>query len=153
MEDVVLSAQKAAYRYGLKPGEFWTLTPHETYIWIEAQIEGEKDIYDRMFWHAWHVAALSRAKKLEQGDVKKFLDRRKKPKKPERQPIDKMMAQAKAITMMMGEAFVISAAVNPVAIARTGASTFRSMSIHAWATSPSKDLPNRSCNCSILPQS
>ena len=101
MEDVVLSAQRAAYRYGLKPGEFWTLTPYETYTWVEARLEAEGDVYDKLFWHAWHVAALSRQKKLESSDIKKFLKRRDKKKAPVSN-IEQMVKQAKANTIMLG---------------------------------------------------
>jgi len=44
--------------------EFWSLTPRETYAAIEAarwQLERE---HRRDAWLAWHIAALSRAKRL-----------------------------------------------------------------------------------------
>lgn len=100
MEDVVVQAQTAAYRYGLKPGEFWSLTPHETYIWIGAQVERDEDAYRLAAWTAWHVAAFSRYKRLNQKSDLKAFDRKKK--KTAGQSMDQMKKQARANTIMLG---------------------------------------------------
>lgn len=53
-----------ALKAGVGALEFWEMTPPETYMAIEAatwRMEHEQRL---MAWTAWHVAALSRAKKL-----------------------------------------------------------------------------------------
>ena len=44
--------------------EFWSLTPHETYAAIEAAGWRMERAHKRDLCLAWHVAALSRAKRL-----------------------------------------------------------------------------------------
>jgi len=44
--------------------EFWALTPHETYMAIEAAAWRLEREHRRDAWLAWHVAALTRAKRL-----------------------------------------------------------------------------------------
>ena len=44
--------------------EFWSLTPRETYAAIEAVSWRLEREHRRDAWLAWHIAALSRAKRL-----------------------------------------------------------------------------------------
>lgn len=44
--------------------EFWSLTPRETYVVIQAAQWRMEREHRRDMWLAWHVAALSRAKRL-----------------------------------------------------------------------------------------
>ena len=44
--------------------EFWALTPRETFMVLEAAARRFEREHRRDAWIAWHVAALSRAKKL-----------------------------------------------------------------------------------------
>ncbi len=64
LQDPLREAQKAAYRYGLTPEQFWTLTPHETYCWIEGRVEADKSGHRENAWLAWHIACFSRQKRL-----------------------------------------------------------------------------------------
>ena len=58
------SLLESALKCGVSVAEFWSLTPRETYAVIEAsawQLERE---HRRNAWLAWHIAALSRAKRM-----------------------------------------------------------------------------------------
>lgn len=100
MEDVVLQARKTAYRYGLKPNEFWSLTPHETNIYVEGRIEHERSAFNAMGHQAWNIVNFSRKKRLEKADQKHFIIGKTKPQQG--QTMEQMKAQAKANTIMLG---------------------------------------------------
>jgi hypothetical protein len=60
----VATAFRAAAEAGLKPGEFWQLTPYETRIWIDGQSKAERRRYRLALWSAWHVEAFRRRRRL-----------------------------------------------------------------------------------------
>ena len=93
MQDVVLQAQEAAYRYGLKPHEFWALSPYDSYTFINARAKERNDF---IISHAWSVANFTKAKKLEK--LSHYLGK----EKPKRQTPNQMMKQAQANTIMLG---------------------------------------------------
>ena len=45
-------------------GEFWNSTPAEIYASIEAYTWGLEQQQQQLAWGVWHIAALTRAKKL-----------------------------------------------------------------------------------------
>lgn len=53
-----------AARAGLAPDVFWRLTPWQTEEYIAGQLERLTDERKADLWHAWHVAALGRARKM-----------------------------------------------------------------------------------------
>jgi len=53
-----------ALKCGMSAVEFWTATPRETYATMEAAAWRMEREQRRDVWLAWHVAALSRAKRL-----------------------------------------------------------------------------------------
>jgi hypothetical protein len=61
---MVAQAFRSACEAGLKPGEFWTLTPYETRICMEGEAERRKAEYRLALFEAWHSAAFQRAKRM-----------------------------------------------------------------------------------------
>lgn len=53
-----------ALRAGIGVEEFWRLTPRETYAAIRAENWRQDLHHRRQAWLAWHIAALSRSKRL-----------------------------------------------------------------------------------------
>lgn len=53
-----------ALRCGVSVAEFWALTPRETYATIDAAVWRMEQAHRRDGWLAWHIAALSRARRL-----------------------------------------------------------------------------------------
>jgi hypothetical protein len=49
---------------GLDPDAFWDKTPFEINFILEARWSGEVRRQNQLAWLAWHIAALSRAKRL-----------------------------------------------------------------------------------------
>lgn len=58
------SLLESALKCGISVAEFWALTPRETYATIEATSWRLEREHRRDAWLAWHIAALSRAKRL-----------------------------------------------------------------------------------------
>ena len=58
------SLLESALKCGVGVLEFWSLTPRETYATIEASSWRLEREHRRDAWLAWHIAALSRAKRL-----------------------------------------------------------------------------------------
>lgn len=58
------SLLESALKCGVGVLEFWSLTPRETYAVIEASSCRLEREHRRDAWLAWHIAALSRAKRL-----------------------------------------------------------------------------------------
>jgi hypothetical protein len=53
-----------AFRYGIRPEEFWGLTPVETRKWCEQAAEREIADHRLGLWSAWHQEAFRRTKRL-----------------------------------------------------------------------------------------
>src|SRR5690606_19560138 len=62
--DPITEAREAAFRAGLKPHEFWRLTPHETRLWCMARADEWRDRYRLSLFGAWHAGAFGRVKRL-----------------------------------------------------------------------------------------
>jgi len=58
-------------RIGLSVSEFWSLTPRETALVFEAATWRYEREHHQRAWLAWHMAALSRAKRLP--SLKRFM--------------------------------------------------------------------------------
>ena len=97
---MVLLAQESAYRYGLTPNEFLSLTPHDTWVWIKAQAERDGDFYKLALWTAWHTAAYSRAKRLDKNAFENTL--KKMGQKSRVQPAKDMVKVAEKSLAMFG---------------------------------------------------
>jgi predicted Co/Zn/Cd cation transporter (cation efflux family) len=54
----------AAARIGIKPAEFWDMTPAELEACADGYMESYVDSYRQIIEHAWYVAVLGRAKKI-----------------------------------------------------------------------------------------
>ncbi len=65
-------AFKAACRSGIKPGRFFDLTPYQSGVYVGESIEKYGDDCRTYLFHAWHVAAFSRTKRLP--PLKKFIE-------------------------------------------------------------------------------
>jgi hypothetical protein len=79
---------------GFEPDSFWLQTPRLIMAALEGRMRADTD---KLAWHAWHVAALSRSKKLPR------LDAMLKPKKSKKaQTPDAMMAVMNALVMRTG---------------------------------------------------
>jgi len=66
---------------GLEPDSFWTKTPREVEIIIEARWDAEVRKHNELAWLAWHIVALGRRPKmlaLERLLVKKPSGRKRK---------------------------------------------------------------------------
>ena len=59
-------AFKTAFRSGIQPDSFWSMTPNELKLCVEAQNDQTLAERERDMWWAWHVAFLHRV------DVKHF---------------------------------------------------------------------------------
>ncbi len=69
---------EAAHRAGLSPSEFWGLTPYLLTVLLRAETSERIARQEQAAWHAWHVAAMSRAKKMPH--LKELMPRRETPK-------------------------------------------------------------------------
>jgi len=58
------SLLEQSLKCGIGVREFWSLTPRETYMVLEAATWRLEREHRRDAWLAWHIAALSRAKRL-----------------------------------------------------------------------------------------
>ena len=58
------SLLEQSLKCGIGVAEFWALTPRETYMVLEAANWRLEREHRRDAWLAWHIAALSRAKRL-----------------------------------------------------------------------------------------
>lgn len=68
----------AAHIAGVAASEFWNMTPWQLRVITQASIDKAKNEQELMTWHAWHVAALGRTKKMP--TLKEMLGK-KEPKK------------------------------------------------------------------------
>lgn len=55
---------RLAVRIGLKPQEYWELTPKEFKIMLDDYQERQKEKTANMLYQSWHSAAFQRCKKL-----------------------------------------------------------------------------------------
>ena len=53
-----------AFRAGISPADFWSLTPFQTGLLVEANAEAMHDEFDRLIAAGWHTAVFSRAKTI-----------------------------------------------------------------------------------------
>jgi len=58
----------AVGRFGIKPSEFWELTPYEFSLIVQYKNEELNSKYNEMLFLAWHIEALQRQKKLPKLD-------------------------------------------------------------------------------------
>ena len=76
-----------ALRAGLTVGEFWALTPRETLVAMEAAVWRGKQTQVRELSLAWHIAALTRNKRMP--GLRKLLAPLLPASKAKKQPIEK----------------------------------------------------------------
>lgn len=93
--DFVGRARDAAFRAGLKPAEFWTLTPYESMLWCRAVAERDGADYKRTLAGAWYSAAFTRQKKLPK--LAKIMGDDPKP-----QTAETLKRKAKALAAVFG---------------------------------------------------
>lgn len=62
---------------GLSPDEFWRLTPYEFNLMAESFVAREERKTNDLLYHAWHIEAFARAKKLPKLET---LLKKRKPK-------------------------------------------------------------------------
>lgn len=55
---------QTAFRWGLKPAEFWSLTPYECWTYCHARAKAETEAYRVQLFGAWHSAGFARQKRL-----------------------------------------------------------------------------------------
>lgn len=77
---------------------FWSLTYAEFVAEYDGWVGRTKEKYKEMLWSAWHVAALSRQRKLP--DLKTLL--RDDDKRTEPQSAEQMMAMARILNAAFG---------------------------------------------------
>jgi hypothetical protein len=53
-----------AFRAGISPSDFWSLTPFQTGLLVEANAEALQDEFDKLIAAGWHTAVFSRAKTI-----------------------------------------------------------------------------------------
>jgi hypothetical protein len=53
-----------AFRAGISPADFWSLTPFQTGLLVEANAESMQDEFDKLIAAGWHTAVFSRAKTI-----------------------------------------------------------------------------------------
>jgi hypothetical protein len=53
-----------AFRAGISPADFWSLTPFQTGLMVEANAEAMQDEFDKLIAAGWHTAVFSRAKTI-----------------------------------------------------------------------------------------
>jgi len=85
----------------MRADEFWSSTVYETREFIRARGEEDERCYQLAIWHAWHVIAFDRSKRLP--DLKNLLrsfGSKKKPRKP--QTVEQMAEAARFLTIMFG---------------------------------------------------
>ncbi len=99
-DDPLREAQKAAYRFGMTPDQFWTLTPDETYCWIESRFEAEGSRHKENAWLAWHIACFSRQKRLP--SLQSVMGKLDKKHPKARQTPEEMLKVAEAINLALG---------------------------------------------------
>ena len=62
--DQIAKAFGVAYRVGIRPGEFWDMTPFQTNLLVEANAERLRDEFETLLSASWHTALFSRAKTM-----------------------------------------------------------------------------------------
>ena len=82
---------------GIKPNEFWELTPRELKNYIEGFIVKSEMENDRAILNAWLGAGLHRQKRLP-----KLQDLIKKTEKKQKQSNEQMLAMVKALNVAFG---------------------------------------------------
>ena len=65
------AAFKSAYTFGLDPDQFWKLTPFALSLIADAYNQKTKDDMQIQRWNIWHMAALTRIKKMP--NLKQFI--------------------------------------------------------------------------------
>lgn len=60
----IAKAFGVAYRVGVRPGEFWDMTPFATNLLVEANAERLRDEFETLLSASWHTALFSRAKTM-----------------------------------------------------------------------------------------
>lgn len=60
---------------GLKPAEFWQLTPREYERYVEGRERAEIAGWQRSAWEAWHAAMFARAKRLSPWVLRRLIRR------------------------------------------------------------------------------
>lgn len=85
---------------GLDPGRFWSLTPREISREFMAREKAVARATAENAWLAWHVAALTRAKKLP--PLKKMIDGLTRPNRANRQSPEIQLAMMKSMFLAFG---------------------------------------------------
>jgi chloramphenicol 3-O-phosphotransferase len=82
---------------GLKPWEFWKMTPSEYIEYGKAYARRQKEHIDELLWVTWHTAALIRSKQMPD-----YKDWAKVGEQKKHQTTDEMIAQARMLNALFG---------------------------------------------------
>lgn len=58
------NAFRAAHRCGIRPSEFWRMTPWQLSTLLDVETDAQRARYDLAVFTAWHVEAFARTKRL-----------------------------------------------------------------------------------------
>ena len=90
----------AVGKLGLKPDEFWLLTPAEFFIMFDGWQENQKEKFSELISLAWYTAAFSRQEKLP--PLKGLLQQLENTQQHQKQTDEEMLAMVKVLNAAFG---------------------------------------------------
>ena len=108
-----------AFRAGISPADFWTLTPFQTGLLVEANAEAMHDEFDRLIAAGWHTAVFSRAKTIP--PLKTLFPPKHDPTRISDDDDPDQIAAKQMIAAMMGATKTKSIAIQPTLPDNSGA--------------------------------
>lgn len=107
-----------AFRAGISPADFWSLTPFQTGLLVEANAESMQDEFDKLIAAGWHTAVFSRAKTIP--PLKTLFPPKHDPTRISDDDDPDQIAAKQMIAAMMGATKVKSIALQPPPPESTG---------------------------------
>lgn len=102
-----------AFRAGIPPADFWSLTPFQTGLLVEANAEAMQDEFDKLIAAGWHTAVFSRAKTIP--PLKTLFPPKHDPTRVNDDDDPDQIAAKQMIAAMMGATKVKSISLQPPA--------------------------------------
>ena len=62
--DRIAESFELSYRAGIRPADFWSMTPFQTTLIVETYFKVQNDQFERMIVQAWYSALFERAKEM-----------------------------------------------------------------------------------------
>jgi hypothetical protein len=107
-----------AFRAGISPADFWSLTPFQTGLLVEANAEAMQDEFNTLIAAGWHTAVFSRAKTIP--PLKTLFPPKHDPTRVEDGDDPDQIAAKRMIAAMMGATKTKSISLQPPPPENTG---------------------------------